>query len=166
MWLNNSEVFEWKRRKFRRITDEQLFEKIHSNFFNVWDHWFYLNGRRPLVIVSIKHLGVVYCNLQCCRLILSAIGLDRSPSPGLLCSHWLEHLPGLTHSQVLLNTLCNISYLRPTIYNHRFMTIDIDPMGPNVSHCKTFFLYMFIFLTNSVFFLSHPFLIFCLSFVK
>ena len=51
------------------------------------------------VIVSIKHLGIVDCNRQCSRLILTNIMLVRLALTSLLprheIQHWLGHLPSL-----------------------------------------------------------------------
>ena len=57
----------------------------------------------------------------------SAVGLDRSPSPGSLSSHWLGHLPSLASparfacSQGCIE--CPVEYIRST-------TIEIDSTGP------------------------------------
>ena len=45
------------------------------------------------VVVSIKHLGVVDCNIQCCRLTLSVVSLDWFAGPNLLSTLALVGTP-------------------------------------------------------------------------
>ena len=115
------------------------------------DCWFYLDGCRPTVLFSIKHLGVIDCNLQCCRLNSSVVSLERLPTQAH-CAHtgW-DTYPALLALEVLLNALWNISYVQTTIYDCKSMTIEIYLMGPLLDFSFTFSLFNLILSWGIVF---------------